>query len=87
MLRMRKIQDAYEEIKAVDPNTAITRNYIRRLIISGTVPSIMAGRKHLVNMDALEAYLSNPKPINNPIEFGRIRPVKEHGVNQWRKEE
>lgn len=58
--RIRTIKEAYAEIKEADPKTAITQSYIRRLIVSGTVPSAMAGRRYLVNMDELEIYLNNP---------------------------
>lgn len=51
----------YAEIKALDPNTAISRYFIRQLVLSGKVPCTMAGKKRLVNLDALIAYLTNPE--------------------------
>jgi excisionase family DNA binding protein len=60
--RMRLINEAYEEIKAKDPNTAITRYFIRDLAVSGKITTSRAGRKYLINMDMLEEYLSNPEP-------------------------
>jgi excisionase family DNA binding protein len=75
MFRMRLINDAYKEIKAADPETAITKNYIRRLIVSGVVPSTRCGTKYLVNMDTLESYLSNPDREVTPINYGKIRAV------------
>lgn len=59
--RMRLINEAYEEIKAKDPDTAITKYFIRDLVVSGKIPTSKAGRKYLINMDMLEEYLSNPE--------------------------
>lgn len=75
MLRIRMMKEAYEEIKAADPNTAITMNYIRTLIISGAVPSIRAGNRYLINMDELESYLANPQRQ----ELDRIRDFQRAG--------
>jgi excisionase family DNA binding protein len=62
---MRLLKDAYTEIKALDPNTAISRYFIRQLVLSGKVPCTMAGRKRLVNLDALIAYLASPEEDEN----------------------
>lgn len=62
---MRLLKDAYTEIKALDPNTAISRYFIRQLVLSGKVPCTMAGRKRLVNLDALIAYLASPRENEN----------------------
>ena len=56
MLRIRLIKEAYEEIKKADPGTAITMNYVRKLVVSGAVWSIRVGRRYLINMDDLEDY-------------------------------
>lgn len=83
MLRMRTMAEAYEELKKADPNTAITKSYVRRLIVSGKVPSIKVGKKYLVNMDHLETYLCNPNLSENEIaqkymeKYGQIRAVSE----------
>jgi excisionase family DNA binding protein len=58
---MRLLKDAYKELKALDPNTAVSAYFIRQLVLSGKIPCTMAGRKRLVNLDALIAYLANPK--------------------------
>lgn len=67
--RMRTISEAAAEIKATDPNTAITEYHIRQLALSGVLPRIKAGRKLLINLDTLIEYLQNPtadkfKPTN-----------------------
>lgn len=61
MTRMRTIQEAAKELREKDPNTAITPYAIRRMVLSGTIPHIKAGKKRLINMDILERYLSAPE--------------------------
>ena len=56
--RMRTLSEAYEYIKAYDPETAISANYVRCLIVSGTVPRIRCGKKYLVDVDVLIDYLN-----------------------------
>ena len=55
--RLRTAEGALEIIKAEDPETAVTLRYIRRLIAVGTVPQVPVGRKKLINVDKLLAYL------------------------------
>lgn len=55
--RMRTAEGALAIIKEEDPGTAVTLRYIRRLIAAGTIPHIPVGRKKLVNVDELLAYL------------------------------
>ena len=56
--RMRTLSKAYEEIKAADPDTAITMRMIRDLIHTGKVQVYCVGRKKLVNLDLLYESLS-----------------------------
>ena len=56
-MRIRTIQSAYEEIKAVDPNTAVTEYRIRQLVIDGKIPSTRSGTKYLLDLDKLQSYL------------------------------
>ena len=58
MARMRTISEAYKEIKDKDANTAMTQYFLRQLILQGQIPTVKAGRKYLINMDMLDAYLS-----------------------------
>lgn len=57
--RMRTAEGALEIIKAEDPETAVTLRYVRHLIATGAVPYVPVGRKKLVNVDRLLAYLEN----------------------------
>lgn len=58
--RMRTVPEAAAEIKAADPNTAITEYHIRQLALSGVLPRVKAGRKLLINLDTLIEYLTDP---------------------------
>lgn len=55
--RMRTAPGALEIIKELDPGTAVTLRYIRRLIATETVPHVDVGRKKLVNVDQLLKFL------------------------------
>lgn len=59
MKRIRTVNEAYNEIKAYDPDTAITKYFFRSLIDSGKIPCIKAGSKSLVDMDTVENYINN----------------------------
>ncbi len=56
--RMRTIPQALKELKAQDPNTMVTENALRTWVRKGYIPFVKAGKNHLLNMDALEKYLS-----------------------------
>lgn len=76
MTRLRTLDEALAEIRAEDPNTAVSRNLIRRLIITNAVPTIHAGKKRLVNLDALLAYLEgNTNPSQTEEETGIVRRI------------
>ena len=55
--RMRTAPGALEIIKQMDPDTAVTLRYIRRLIATEAVPHVDVGRKKLVNVDQLLKFL------------------------------
>lgn len=60
--RMRTLDECYRELKELDSNTAVTKYFIRQLAIKGTIPSVKAGNKRLINFDRLIEYLSDPQP-------------------------
>lgn len=62
MLHPRTIREAAAWFKGQDPGTALTETAIRRLVRTGTVPSIRVGKKYLVNLEALEDYLAGAYP-------------------------
>lgn len=56
--RMRGIDQAYNELKAADPETELTLTGFRRLVTTGQIQSVKVGAKYLINLDVLEAFLS-----------------------------
>ena len=61
--RMRTVHEAALELKKLDEGTAVTEYHIRRLAINNIIPRVKAGKKYLINLDALIAYLADP--VNN----------------------
>ena len=60
--RMRTIGEAAAWLRENDPETAFTPTALRRLVISGTLPSVRIGSKYLINLDTLEAFLTGSVP-------------------------
>lgn len=58
--RMRTVHEAAEELRRMDEGTAVTEYHIRQLAINNVIPRVKAGKKYLINLDALIAYLANP---------------------------
>lgn len=75
-MRMRTINEAAKWVKQTDPETALTPTAIRRLVISGEIPSRRAGNKYLLDLDTLERYMQGETVADKPAPgFGSIRPV------------
>ena len=55
---IRTIDGCYADIKADDPNTAITRRAIRRAVSEGDIPSRRIGSKYLVDKNEVLAYFT-----------------------------
>lgn len=76
MAKMRSILQCFEELQKIDPDTALTKTALRRLIVTGQIPSVRVGQKYLVSMEALEAYLTGSMDGHEPAPgYGQIRPV------------
>lgn len=58
--RMRTVKEAAQEIKAIDPHTAMTPYHIRRLCLTGILPTVKTGKKILFNLDTLIEYMQDP---------------------------
>lgn len=65
MVRTRTIKEAAAYFRETDPATSLTEAAIRTLIRTGAVPSVRVGKKYLVTVEALEAYL-----------MGKIGPIE-----------
>lgn len=58
--RMRTINEAAEELKALDPRTAMSPYHIRRLCLDGVIPTVKAGKKILLDLNTLIEYMTDP---------------------------
>lgn len=56
--RIRTVRDAIALLKQTDGQTAVTYYFIRKLCDNGTIKSIRAGKKILINYDELLSYLN-----------------------------
>ena len=68
MLHTRTIREAAAWFKSQDPQTCLTETAIRTLLRSGRVPCVRVGKKYLVTIEALEAYLSGGETAPAPSE-------------------
>ncbi len=77
-VRMRFPAQALEELRKIDPQTAITLPMIRRLVRSGKVPSVAVGNgnRRLLNFDALLDFLAAPAE-DKPEQAQGIRPMSQ----------
>lgn len=55
--RMRTLAEASAWLREQDPETALTPTALRRLVVTGQVPSVRVGQKYLINLDVLEGFL------------------------------
>ena len=78
MLHTRTIREAAAWFKSQDPQTCLTETAIRTLLRSGRVPCVRVGKKYLVTIEALEAYLSGVD--TTPV------PSKKTSQKVWRIE-
>lgn len=75
-MRARTIREAASYFRETDPQTCLTETAIRRLIRSETVPSVRVGRKYLVTVEALEAYLSGTTQPPAKTQSAKVWTIK-----------
>ena len=67
-MRLRKINDAIEELRRSDPGSALTKSALRRMVTTGAIPSVRVGQKYLLDVDQLEELFSRgTKPQTAPL--------------------
>lgn len=54
--RIRTIEKAFEEIRRTDPDTCITKHFIKNLIINGEIPHRKTGNRYLIDVDEVIRY-------------------------------
>jgi len=74
MPRIRTLAETYQYIKEQDKETAITQNALRRMVVSGQIPCVKAGKKYLIDLDVLFEYLKGTKPED--VLSGYKNPIK-----------
>lgn len=57
-VRMRTIPKAYDEIKRLDPETNLSSRAFRRMVSSGSIPSVKIDNVVLINLDRALEFLS-----------------------------
>ena len=75
MARWRKIREAYADIKAADPHTALSESAIRRMVQRGDIPSYKIGTHYLINLDDLDS-LCNPQDTASGASVIRRLPTR-----------
>ncbi|MBP3659583.1 MAG: helix-turn-helix domain-containing protein [Oscillospiraceae bacterium] len=55
---MRTIDEAAAFLRQADPNTAVTKTALRRLVTSGQIPSVRVGAKYLVDLGVLDEFFA-----------------------------
>ena len=55
--KMRTLPKAMEEIKQLDPDTALTLSTLRLLVKRGELPVVHIRNRQLIDMETLTAYL------------------------------
>ena len=75
--RMRTAAQLAAEYKKKDSGTAVTVYFLRQLIRDGKVPFVKAGKKFLINADAVDAFLAvGQQSHENASGCGTIRPIR-----------
>ena len=49
-----------------DPETALTKTALRRLVTTGQLPAVRVGGKYLVNLEVLESFLNSSNIVPFP---------------------
>lgn len=76
LARMRTVPETVAYFKAQDPGSYVNEWWLRGLIQSGAIPYHRAGKRFLLNLDALETYLDNPPVVHEEIPtYGKIRRI------------
>lgn len=57
MNRMRSIGQVFDYIVGQDPETKMTKNGIRTLVMKNEIPSVRVGKKYLINLLHVDMYL------------------------------
>ena len=60
--RMRTIDAAAAWLHESDPDCALTKTALRRMVTTGQLPSVRVGSKYLLDLDVLAEFLRGSAP-------------------------
>lgn len=60
-MRVRTIRQAVSEIRARDPDSAITEYFLRQLVTAGEIPSRKTGNRFLILLEDVANYFGVKK--------------------------
>lgn len=81
--RMRTLDECYRELKELDPNTAVSKYFVRRLALSGAIPTVKCGCRRLINLDGLIAYLNEPHNEPLPAASQTVNGIRKIGGDRY----
>lgn len=67
-MKMRTIDQAHAAMLEADPGCALAKTALRRLVVTGRVPSVRVGNKYLIDLDRLPDLLFAAKTENGKPE-------------------
>lgn len=78
--KLRSVDETYNLLISCDPETAITKSGLRRLIANGTLPCVKVGRNIKLNVDKVIEILnigSTTELKTEPMKYGGIKRISE----------
>lgn len=57
MKQIRTIGQMHKDLLADDPHCALTKTALRRLVVTGVIPSTRVGQKYLISREAVEKFM------------------------------
>lgn len=68
-MRMRTIDQTAAWLRENDPDSALTKTALRRLVVTRKIPSVRVGQKYLVALETVEDFLRGNEPDIRRIEL------------------
>lgn len=57
MKRIRTIEQMHRDLISDDPHCGLTKTALRRLVVTGVIPSTKVGQKYLISREAVEKFM------------------------------
>ena len=72
--RMRSITETAKLLRQSDPESAISENAIRTLVLKNLIPHTRVGVRYLINFDLFLEYLNSGFELSNPESTAEPTP-------------